>query len=254
MNFNRAGFLTAVTTAGFAASLVLAGCGTQPGGDPAAGSNATVNGRAESMPRLAFLSSSTAAPAAGAASEVPASVVRPASKKHAAPALKTFTFPDGHVSFTYPATWTVRTVVPPAGVPGVEAIVTDGAGNDLLSVGNGFTAGCAGGPVSRRVLDQAPVPGMTSPDGTAPAFGFAAEGYGSGGDVVYVMGLTDPRSLAEGQDVASWCNLVPTGNGGLNTRVLFNDPGFQNRGAAKAWMATGQYAELKALLLSLAYA
>ena len=254
MNSNRAGFFTAVTMAGFAASLVLGGCGSQAEGYPAATSNVTVNDKAESTPRLAFAPASTAAPAAPAGSEVRMSVAGASSKKHADPELKTFTFPDGHISFAYPATWTVRTELPSAGVPGVEAIVADGAGNDLLSLGNGFTAGCAGGPVSRRVLDHAAVPGMTAPDGTEPVFGFAAESYGNGDGGAYVMGLTDPRSLEEGEDVASWCNLVPTGNGGLSTRVLFNHQGFPNRGAARAWMATEQYAQLKALLVSLTYA
>jgi hypothetical protein len=221
MNAQRSGFFTAVIMTGFAASTLLGGWGS-----PARGN--------------------------AAANEVAVSVVAASSKKHADPELKTFTFPDGHISFAYPATWTVRTVLPPAGIPGVEAIVTDDAGNDLLSLGNGFTAGCAGGPVSRRVLDQAAVPGMTAPDGTEPVFGFAEESYGNGNAIAYVMGLTDPRSLEEGEDVASWCNLLPTGNGGLSTRVLFND-GFPNRGAARAWMATDQYAQLKALLVSLTY-
>jgi hypothetical protein len=251
MNSNRAGFSTAVTMTGLAVSLMLAGCGSQPATDPAAASNVTVNDTA--TPRLVFAPASTAAPVAPATSPVPASVLRASSAKHAAPALKTFTFPDGHISFAYPATWTVRTVLPPAGVPGVEAIVADSSGNDLLSLGNGFIAGCAGGPVSRRVFDQAAVPGMTAPDSQEPVFGFAMESYPNGGGVAYFMGLTDPRSLEEGEGVASWCNLVPTGNGGLSTRVLFNDPGFPNRGAAKAWMATDQYAQLKALLVSLTY-
>ncbi|MFP3462919.1 hypothetical protein R5O87_18965 [Arthrobacter globiformis] len=223
MNAQRSGFFTAVVTAGIAASLVLGGCGSHTGTNPAA-------------------------------DKVPVSVVAASSKKHADPELKTFTFPDGLISFAYPATWTVRTVLPPAGVPGVEAIVADNAGNDLLSVGNGFTAGCTGGPVSRRVLDQATVPGMTASDGTVPVFGFAAESYGNGNGTAYIMGLTDHRSLEEGGDVASWCNLVPTGNGGLSTRVLFTEPGFLNAGAARAWMATDQYAQLKALLVSLTYA
>lgn len=232
MNFNRAGFFTAVTMAGFTAGLVLAGCGSQQGPDPVSASERV----------------------AAASSVKPASAVRASSAKHAAPELKTFTFPDGHISFAYPATWTVRTVLPPAGIPGVEAIVADGDGNDLLSLGNGFTAGCAGGPVSRRVFDQVAVPGMSAPDGAEPVFGFAVESYANGDSEAYFMGLTDPRSLVQGEDVPSWCNLVSTGNGGLSTRVLFNDPGFPNRGAARAWMATEQYAQLKALLVSLTYA
>lgn len=140
---------------------------------------------------------------------------------------------------------------PPAGLPGVEVIVADGAGNDLLSLSNGVTAGCAGGPVSRRVFDQMTVQGMTAPDGTEPSFGFAVESVGNVD--TYSMGLTDPRSLTQGEGVTSWCNLIPTANGGLFTHVIFNDPAFPNRGAAQAWMATEQYVQLKALLVSLKY-
>ncbi len=92
---------------------------------------------------------------------------------------------------------------------------------------------------------------MTAPDGTRPVFGFAVESYGAGD--AYYMGLTDPRSLAEGDGVSSWCNLIPTANGGLFSRVLFDDPAFKNRGAARAWMQTEQYSQLKALLVSLDY-
>jgi len=217
---------------------------------PCRPSNVTVNDTAEPTPALAFLSA--AAPAASAASAVSGSELPASSAKHASPALKTFTFPDGHISFAYPEAWTVRTVLPPAGLPGVEAIVTDSGGNDLLSLGNGLTAGCTGGPVSRRVFDQVAVPGMAAPDGAEPVFGFVVESYGDGD--AYFMGLSDPRSLAQGEGVSSWCNLVSTANGGLSTRVLFNDPAFPNRGAARAWMETDQYVQLKALLMSLAYA
>jgi len=249
MNSHRAAFLTAVAMAGVSASLFLAGCGPQPG-TPAPASDVAVSSTAERTATLTFPASSTpSAPATGA---VPASKVPAPSAKHVSPALKTFTFPDGHISFAYPETWTVRTVLPPAGLAGVEAIVADASGNELLTLANGVNAGCAGGPVSRQVFDQAAVPGMTAPNGTEPSFGFVAESTGNGD--AYFMGLTDPRSLKEGDGVSSWCNLVPTANGGLFTRVHFNDPGFPNKGAAKAWMATDQYAQLKALLVSLRYA
>jgi len=249
MNSHRAAFLTAVAMAGVSASLVLAGCGPQPG-TPAPASDVAVSSTAERTATLTFPASSTpSAPTSGA---VPASKVPAPSAKHVSPALKTFTFPDGHISFAYPETWTVRTVLPPAGLAGVEAIVADASGNELLTLANGVNAGCAGGPVSRQVFDQAAVPGMTAPNGTEPSFGFVAESTGNGD--AYFMGLTDPRSLKEGDGVSSWCNLVPTANGGLFTRVHFNDPGFPNKGAAKAWMATEHYAQLKALILSLNYA
>lgn len=251
MHSHRATFFTAVAVAGFSASLVLAGCGPQPG-TSAAASDVAVSSTAERTATLGFPASSTPAPSAAATGGAPASNVPAPPANHETPALKTFTFPDGHISFAYPGMWTVRTVQPPAGLPGVEAIVADAAGNDLMTLANGVTAGCTAGPASRQVLDQASVPGMTAPTGTEPRVGFVAESYADG--EAYFMGLTDPRSLKEGEGVSSWCNLIPTANGGLFTRVHFNDPGFPNRAAAKAWMATDQYAQLKALLLSLKYA
>lgn len=238
---NRTRYFTAVTTAGFAVSVLLAGCGPQPQTAPADGSNVPVSTTADRTATPTFPPASTPAPVASTPSPKPA----PGE-------LKTFTFPDGHISFAYPAAWTVRTVRPPAGLPGVEATVADADGKDLLFLGNGVTAGCTGGPVSRQVLDHEPVRGMTAPDGTAAVFGFAVESRG--GVDAYLMGLAGPRSLASGEGVASWCNLVPTANGGLFTRVIFDGAGFPNRGGAKAWMATDQYAQLKALLLSLNYA
>lgn len=251
MHSSRARFFTVATIAGTAASLVLAGCGPQPG-NPAGASDLAVSASAERPATPTAPPTSASPPAAPATGGVPASKAPAPSAKHASAALKTFTFPDGHISFAYPETWTVRTVLPPAGLPGVEATVADAAGNDLLFLANGVTTGCAGGPVSRQVFDHAAAPGMTAPNGTEPGFGFVVESYGTGD--AYFMGLTDPRSLKEGDGVASWCNLIPTANGGLVTRVLFADPGFQNNAAARAWMATDQYAQLKALLLSLDYA
>jgi hypothetical protein len=94
-------------------------------------------------------------------------------------------------------------------------------------------------------------PGMTAPDGTQPVFGFAVESSSTGD--FYGMGLRDPRYLEQGKGVTSSCGLLGTGNGGLTTSVLFSNPAFPSRAAAKAWMATNQYAQLKALLISLNY-
>ncbi len=109
--------------------------------------------------------------------------------------------------------------------------------------------------MSVEVLDRVPVPGMTAPDGTTPDFGFAVE-YSTKYSLPdsYAMGLSDPRTLVHGENSHWGCRLVPTGNGGLGTDVIFNRPAFPSRDAARAWMATDQYAKLKALLLSLNYA
>ncbi|KRE80251.1 hypothetical protein ASG71_09720 [Arthrobacter sp. Soil763] len=234
-----------MSAAGLAAGLVLAGCGAQPGG-PAASEAAASTVRVSGATTAAAGKGTTAAPAAASTARTP---TPPTESSHN---LKTFTFPDGHISFSYPAAWTVRTQYPPAGLPGVDAVVADEAGREVVSLANGVGTGCAGGPASRRVLDQATVPAMAAPDGTKPAFGFAVESIA--GKDYYNMGLADPRSLEQGDGVSSWCNLVPTENGGLITRVHFGEPAFANRGEARAWMATERYAQLKALLVSLAYA
>lgn len=258
MSSNRSAFFTAVTTAGLAISLTLAGCGPQPGSAPTAATSpsATTSASATPVPTASATSPATPEATATAAAPAPAAPAAPAPAapappaQSAAPALKTYMFPDGHISFTYPANWTVRTDIP-GSIPGVKAVVSDGTGNELIALRNGYLTGCASGPTSRVVLDQAPVPGMAAAGATAPLFGFVVE-FSADGES-YGMGLSDPRYLEQGDGVTSGCRLVTTGNGGLTTAVLFNDPEFTTRDAAKAWMATEQYAQLKALLMSVKY-
>ena len=111
--------------------------------------------------------------------------------------------------------------------------------------------------MNRTVFDKAPAPGMREVDGTAPMFGFIVER--SGGHDSYFMAVMNPRNLEEG-DVSSQCTLLKMGNGAAQNRVIFNQSvypnpvsGFPSRQAAKSWMATAQYAQLKALMLSLKY-
>ncbi|MCE3293527.1 MAG: hypothetical protein K0Q84_2464 [Arthrobacter sp.] len=195
---------------------------------------------------------------------MPVAPVQAAPKAPAAPvqpALKAFTFPDGHISFSYPASWSVRTERGPGreGPPRqVEAIVSDGTGSDLFSVSSGADAiGCTAGPAHRTVLDKAATPGMREADGTTPLFLFIVERIT--GQDRYAMAIMNPRNLQEG-DVGSHCTLLVMGNGGALNRVIFDQPfypvaksAFPNRQAAKAWMATEQYAQLKALIMSLRY-
>lgn len=125
----------------------------------------------------------------------------------------------------------------------------DSTGNLLVDIRNGYVTGCAAGPVTRAILDRAPVPGLAGgPE--APVFGFAEEtipGHGS----YYSMGLSEPRFLAEGDNVGSACRLVMTGTGSFSSTAIY--PDFPNRSAAEAWMATPQYGQVKALLTSLRY-
>ena len=138
-----------------------------------------------------------AAPAAPAP-QVPAQPVVPAAPVQ--PALKSFTFPDGHISFSYPASWSVRTERGPGreGPPRqVEAIVSNRTGSDLFRVSSGADAiGCTAGPAHRTVLDKAATPGMRFVDGTTPMFGFIVESHG--GQDWYAMAVMHPRFLQEG--------------------------------------------------------
>ena len=181
----------------------------------------------------------------------------------ARPAVKSFTFPDGHISFSYPASWSVRTQRGP-GLEGpplqpVEAIVSDGTGADLFRVSSGADGiGCTAGPTHRTVLDATAVPGMREVDGTTPLFGFIVEQ--SSGQDQYAMAVMSPRNLQEG-DVGSHCTLLIMGNGGALNQVIFLDQpvypdprsAFTSRQAAKEWMVTEEYAQLKALMISLEY-
>lgn len=97
---------------------------------------------------------------------------------------------------------------------------------------------------------------MRQVDGTTPMFGFIVE---NSGQDRYAMAAMNPRFLQEG-DVGSHCTLLIMGNGGAFNQVIFDQPlypeaksAFPNRQAAKAWMATEQYAQLKALIMSLKY-
>ena len=270
MTSKRFGLCSAVTMTGLTISLVLSACGPQPA------ENATAQSAAPSLSASATSSATapatpTPTPSAEVPSpEVPAPPAAPAAPPAppaapaapVQPALKTFTFPDGHISFSYPGSWSVRTQRGPGqeGPPWqpVEAVVSDRTGADLFSVSSGANGiGCSAGPVNRTVFDKAPVPGMREVDGTTPMFGFIVER--SGGDDSYFMAVMNPRNLEEG-DVSSQCTLLKMGNGAAQNRVIFNQsvypnhvPGFPSRQAAKSWMATEQYAQLKALMLSLMY-
>lgn len=280
----RFGLYGAVTAAGLTICLILSACGAQQGRNEAAESvppsqvavaTSEPSGRASATPTPTAASTTVApSPPSPVQSVVPAAPIQPAPKAPAAvvpsteaparqvvpvkpvqPALKSFTFPDGHISFSYPASWSVTTQRGPGrdGPPWqpVEAIVSDESGGDLYSVSSGADGiGCTAGPVNRTVFDSAAVPGMREVDGTTPMFAFIAENAGD--REWYVMAVMNPRNLQEG-DVGSSCTLLSMENGGAQNRVIFKQPAFPTRQAAKAWMATKQYAQLKALIMSLNY-
>ena len=145
-------------------AIALAGCGA--GVSPAssgATALASASGPASSPASASAAPSSAATSSAAPSSAAPSSAAAAPAPSSEAPALKRFTFPDGHLSFAYPAGWTVTVAQGPT-LPGGNldskvATVRDAAGNELASVHSGMYAGGAAGPISRRaIVEHAEVP------------------------------------------------------------------------------------------------
>jgi hypothetical protein len=212
---------------------------------------------------LLLAAASCAAPAGTApASTGPAgttsSASAPVTTGAPASALQTFTFPDGHISFTYPAGWSVRTGQGPylaeeTKAGSVEAVVMDGSGKEVARVLSGMYGDGAAGPVKRTVLDHAPVPGITDAAGKPVEFGFALDEIADV-DWYYFMDVRLAHEFLPNQE-GSGTNQVPLPNGIMAAHVVFDvdQESFATHDDAKAWMGTEQYAQLKALLLSLKY-
>lgn len=171
-------------------------------------------------------------------------------------ALKTFTFPDGQISFSYPAEWTVRTAQAPHLPEGtnaensLEAILSDGTGNEVASITSGTYGDGAEGPVMRTVLDQAAVPGLVDINAEPVSFGFAFDSFAD--HPQFHMGIRRSHEFVSGT-TSSGSPQIAFPNGAAVARVIFGEPAFPSIDAAKAWMNTEQYRQLKAILLSLKY-
>jgi hypothetical protein len=182
--------------------------------------------------------------------------VAPPAPKVVAPALKTFTFPDGHISFKYPSSWTVKTKQGPyvddtKKANSLEAHIYDETGDELAFVSSGGYGGGAAGPVNRTVLDSQALPAF--PNGSESShFAFLVDSYPFEHPANYYMAVVDKQFLTEG-DATSASSVIKSGNGMSAAVVIFDTPAFKSQAAAKAWMGTKQYSQLKGLLTSLRY-
>lgn len=173
---------------------------------------------------------------------------------------QTFTFPDGHISFTYPAGWAVKTQQGPyldegSKASSVEASVLDQSGAKVASIFSGMYGDGAAGEVRRTVLDHAPVPGIRDAAGKPAEFGFAYDEVLADGSSYYFMDVRLADEFLPSRQ-SSGSNQVRLANGIMSAYIVFDftkQPVFATPEAARAWMATEQYAQLKALLLSLKY-
>ena len=253
-------FLSLALAAVLAAALGLSSCaaaGQRAGeaGVSSAGAAASAPTQEESGPAASAAPSATAAtpsPTSGAASGAPSPATPTASTAPVA-GVKTFTFPDGHLSFSYPSDWSIRTVGSPENAStlrGVQAVIADAKGNEVASVVSSTNASSASGPVQRTVLDSAPVPGLKDVDGEQLAFGFAFDSFADQSD--FHMGVRKLRDFDPSATDAGYSH-VQLPNGGAEAKVIFGSPAFASVDDARAWMTTDQYGQLKRLLLSLKY-
>lgn len=248
-------------SAALAAVVGLSACGA-PGQAGQSGQGASQSSAAGSQTASSSPPASTSSPAQSAtptgspsASATP-SVAKPTPSPDGSAGLTSFTFPDGHVSFSYPKNWTIRVekTAPsanrPPGVDPVQAVLADETGNELLAITSNAYGGGASGPVLRTVIDNAPVPGLKDTSGGQLDFGFAFDSFADHPE--FHMGIRRSREF-EPSPESSGSTFVPMANGLLDAHVLFDTPAFPSIDAAKAWMATEQYLELKRLLLSVKY-
>ena len=252
LRITEAGLRNALAAAAVAALLATTGCTGQASGTASAGSTAPPVTSAAASPR--------AAATAAAPLPAPAPSTAPGGAPADAAGAQTFTFPDGHISFAYPAGWTVQTKQGPyldeaAEAGSVEAVVQDQTGAVVASISSGMYGDGAAGPVRRTVLDQAPVPGIIDATGKPAAFGFALDEVQPDGSSYYFMDVRLAAEFLPTQD-SSGSNQIPLANGIMAAYVVFDytrQPVFATPDAAKAWLATEQYKQLKSLLLSLKY-
>ncbi|MFF2246975.1 hypothetical protein ACFVTM_22750 [Arthrobacter sp. NPDC058130] len=247
-------FLSLPLAAALAAALGLSSCAApaqragEAGSGPA-GSATTAPASQESAAASAASSAPAATPTSSAAS--PSASATPTAS--AVAGVKMFTFPDGHLSFSYPSNWSIRTVGSAENaskLQGVQAVIADSTGNEVASIVSSTNGSSASGPVARTVLDAAPVPGLKDVDGEQLAFGFAFDSFADQSD--FHMSVRKERDFAPSVS-NSGSAYISFANGGAEAKVLFGSPAFASVDSAKAWMITEQYSQLKRLLLSLKY-
>lgn len=238
----RPAFRAPVVTALAAAALSLAGCGAMVAAAPSSSSPAT-SATASASPTPSA-SAGGGAGAGGAAN--------PGTSPSPAPAadVKTFTFPNGHVSFKYPAGWKVE-LFTGSGSPSdsATATVVDAGGTKQATVYSGRIADGVSHPVTRTVFESAPVPGLAAQPAPAAQYAFYVDRMDSNATYRMHLAAGAPKS---GQGTAL-DGIIRAGDGVIVADVQFIEKPFANDAAAKSWLAGAEGQALKALLLSISY-
>ncbi|TQJ34360.1 hypothetical protein [Arthrobacter sp. SLBN-122] len=192
-------------------------------------------------------------PASAAISTVapdPARSIVPAATSSPVPAgPETFTFPDGRLSFSHPADWTVE-VFEPSKTPYVgTATVRDAEGNSRINVHYGQIADVVAGSAIRTVIETDPVLGLRDHSVPTPHSSFFVDR--SEAAARYRMELTAGLPVSPDGQVREGPVLL--GDRVLSADVLFDAQPFTDDEAAKAWYWGAEGQALKAVLMSFSY-
>jgi len=240
---HRAPVIAALATA---AALIVAGCGTAASSNPTPPAVAAPSDAASVSPAPAR----PAAPPAPAATSSTAAGAETPSSAPAAAALSKYTFPDGRLSFEYPAEWRVE-LFPAADAPSTSrsATVFDASGTEQATVYVGQAADGVTHPVTRTVFESEPVPGLAQQP--APAAHYSFYGDRAGDITTYRMHLTAGEPTAG--DDSRIDGIIRVGDGVLVADVKFIENPFASDEAAKSWLVSDEGDALKELPLSLSY-
>ncbi|WP_457964192.1 hypothetical protein M1E17_21960 [Arthrobacter sp. D1-29] len=231
------------------AALALTGCmaNASTAGSEAPGSEASA-AASPSASSSAPPVSSNATPSADSAG--PTAAAAPPSSSSVPAGLATYTFPDGRLSFKYPADWRVELFEAAASPFAGTATVYDANGTRQAEIYTGEIADGVSSPVTRTVFESVPVPGLQGQPDPAAHYSFYVDNVND--IAIYRMHLTPGVPLA-GAEMALG-GIIRIGDRVLIAEVDFIDNPFASDDAAKSWLAGTEGQALRGLLMSISYA
>lgn len=248
-----------------AAALVLAlsGCSWGPGGGASSTPPATTAQRSASA--TPSPSASSAVPTAPTPSPTSTSAAPTAEATHPpvapappAPDLATYTFPNGNISFQYPAAWSIteEELSPTLGpdiIWWVRATVHDATGNALAAIGWKMPDCGTGVRIqARTIIDQVEL-GLPARHGSA-VYAFFADTTAVDGGLRYTMAITaGPLTPEDRTSYNGPVGGVPLSDGVLCTEVQFGPAPFASVDSARVWYGGSEAQQLRALFLSFTY-
>lgn len=212
---------------------------------------------ARRLPIIAALAAATALILSGCGAAAPAATsgptavgTPPPSSAPAAADVAKYTFPDGRLSFEYPADWRVE-LFTGAGKPSLSrtATVFDAKGTEQVTVYSGQIADGVSHPVRRTVFESEPVPGLSQQPAPAAHYAFYVDRMD--GTPTYRMHLSAGAPPAG--DSARMDGIIRIGKEVLVADVKFIEKPFASDDAAKDWLDGTEGRALKALMLSVSY-